>query len=202
NTRQPVQTVGDVYSLINCNAIGCERLLEMMDEFGIGQIDEVADHIIDTSKEGVLEKIRLLPKGTWRSSITLDGQSEPIVLKAAITISDSGIHVDYAGSAPMTQHNFNVALCYTTAYTCYALGVALCGDIPNNAGSLEPRTVSAPEGCILNAIKPAAVVSRHLMGLMLPDLVFNCLRQALPDQIPAEGASVLWNLRTAGPWQS
>jgi len=202
NTRQPVQTVGDVYSLINCNAIGCERLLDMMDEFGVSELDEIADHIIDASREGVLAKVRALPKGTWRSSIMLDGQSEPIELKAALTISDSGVHIDYAGSAPMTKHNFNVAICYTLAYTSYALGVALFGDIPNNAGSLEPRTVAAPEGCILNATKPAAVVSRHLMGLMLPDLVFNCLRQALPERIPAEGAGVLWNLRAVGPWQS
>ncbi|KGD89156.1 hydantoinase B/oxoprolinase family protein, partial [Rhizobium sp. YS-1r] len=56
NTRQPVETVGDVYSLINCNAVGCERLLEMMDEFNLRELDELADHVIDTSREGVLAK--------------------------------------------------------------------------------------------------------------------------------------------------
>ena len=202
NTRQPVETVGDVYSLMNCNAVGVERLCEMMTEFELSELDELADHIIDTSREAVLEKIRVLPRGTWSSEITLDGQSEPILLKATLTIADDGIAVDYAGSAPMTQHNFNVPLCYTLAYTSYAIGVSIVGDIPNNAGSLEPRRVTAPEGCILNALKPAAVVSRHLLGLMLPDLVFNCLRQALPERIPAEGAGVLWNLRAVGPWQS
>ncbi|MEQ1406867.1 hydantoinase B/oxoprolinase family protein [Neorhizobium sp. Rsf11] len=203
NTRQPVETVGDVYSLINCNAVGCERLLEMMEEFELTELDELADHVIDTSREGVLAKIRKLPKGTWHSSLTLDGQGgEAITLKAALTISDDGIHVDYTGSAPMTKYNFNVPICYTMAYTSYALGVSIVRDIPNNAGSLAPRTVSAPEGCILNALKPAAVVSRHLMGLMLPDLVFGALRQAMPDLIPAEGAGVLWNLRVIGPWKS
>ncbi|MXN17886.1 hydantoinase B/oxoprolinase family protein [Pseudooceanicola sp. GBMRC 2024] len=202
NTRQPVETVGDVYSLMNCNAVGCDRLAEMMTEFGLTTLDLLADHIIDTSREAVLEKIRALPRGTWTSEIMLDGQSEPILLKAALTIAEDGITVDYAGSAPMTKHNFNVPLCYTLAYTSYALGVSIVGDIPNNAGSLEPRRVAAPEGCILNALKPAAVVARHLMGLMLPDLVFNCLRQALPDRIPAEGAGVLWNLRAVGPWHS
>lgn len=203
NTRQPVETVGDVYSLINCNAIGCERLLEMMDEFNLYELDELADHIIETSREGVLSKIRKLPKGTWHSSLTLDGQGgEAITLKAALTISDDGIHVDYTGSAPMTKYNFNVPICYTMAYTSYALGIAIVRDIPNNAGSLAPRTVSAPAGCILNALKPAAVVSRHLVGLMLPDLVFGALRQAMPEAVPAEGASVLWLLRVIGPWKS
>ncbi|MFV0298647.1 MAG: hydantoinase B/oxoprolinase family protein [Hyphomicrobiaceae bacterium] len=202
NTRQPVETVGDVYSLINCNTVGCERLFEMMAEFGLRVLSVIADHIVDTSRAAVLEKIRALPQGTWTSEITLDGESEPIVLKARLTISNDGIEVDYTGSAPMTKHSFNTPLCYTLAYTSYAIGVSILGDIPNNAGSLAPRRVVAPEGCILNAKKPAAVVARHLMGLMLPDLVFNCLRQALPDRIPAEGAGVLWNLRAVGPWHS
>lgn len=202
NTRQPVETVGDVYSLMNCNAVGCERLGEMMAEFGLTELDELANHIIDTSREAVLEKLAVLPQGSWEADITLDGMSEPITLKARLTIDGDGIAVDYAGSAPMTKHNFNTPICYTMAYTSYAIGVALLGDIPNNAGSLAPRRITAPEGCILNAVKPAAVVSRHLMGLMLPDLVFNCLRQAIPDRIPAEGAGVLWNLRAVGPWTS
>ncbi|WP_161784725.1 hydantoinase B/oxoprolinase family protein, partial [Rhizobium sp. YS-1r] len=145
---------------------------------------------------------RKLPKGTWHSSLTLDGRDDPVVLKAALTISDDGIHVDYTGSAPMTKYNFNVPICYTLAYTSYALGVAIVRDIPNNAGSLAPRTVSAPEGCILNALKPAAVFGRAQMGLMLPDLVYNCLRQAIPDQIPAESTCGLWGINVMGPWDS
>jgi N-methylhydantoinase B len=202
NTRQPVETVGDVYSLINCNDVGCERLVEMMEEFELEELDELADHIIDASREAVQAEIRKLPKGTWHASMMLDGQDEPIELKAALTISDDCIHVDYAGSAGMTRRNFNVPLCYTLAYTSYALGCIIARNIPNNAGSLEPRTVSAPEGSLVNAIKPAAVVSRHLIGLMLPDLVFSCLRQAIPDRVPAEGSGVLWIIRANGPWSS
>lgn len=202
NTRQPVETIGDVYSLINCNAVGCERLLEMMSEFDLDALDELADHIVETSRQGVLAKIRKLPKGTWHASLTLDGRDDPVVLRAALTISDDGVHVDYSGSAPMTGYNFNVPLCYTLAYTSYALGVALVRDIPNNAGSLSPRTVSAPAGSILNALKPAAVFGRSQVGLMLPDLVYNCLRQAMPDEIPAESTCGLWGINVMGPWNS
>ena len=66
---------------------------------------------------------------------------------------------------------------------------------------------------ILNALKPAPVASRHVIGQMLPDVVFGCLRQAIPDRVPAEGTSCLWNLNvrgrppgtaatTASPWPS
>jgi N-methylhydantoinase B len=202
NTRLPVETVGDVYSLMNCNDVGCARLLEMMEEFGLEELDEIADHIIDTSRSAVQAAIDKLPKGTWHASLTLDGQGEPIELKAALTVSDGRIHVDYSGSARMTKHNFNVPFCYTLAYTSYALGCIIARDIPNNAGSLEPRTVSAPSGSIVNAIKPAAVVARHLIGLMLPDLVFGCLRQAIPERVPAEGSGVLWIIGASGPKSS
>jgi N-methylhydantoinase B len=200
NTRLPVETEGDTYALISCNEIGCERLTQMMDEFGLDNLDELSDHIIDTSKAAMLEKIRELPRGCWSSSLTLDGQDdEPVELRAALTVSDDGINVDYTGTSKMVRHNFNVPLCYTLAYTTYALGCILARDIPNNAGSLEPRTVTAEEGSIVHATKPAAVVQRHLIGLMLPDLIFGCLRQAIPERVPAEGAGVLWNISGFGP---
>ncbi len=199
NTRQPVETVGDVYSLMNCNDVGCERLIDMMTEFGLDELDELADHVIDTSRAAVQAEIAKLPQGTWHASLSLDGQGEAVELKAALTISDGHIHVDYTGSAGMSKRNFNVPICYTLAYTSYALGCIIARDIPNNAGSLEPRTVSAPEGCILNAIKPAAVISRSQVGLMLPDLVFGCLRQAIPDRVPAESTCALWGITILGP---
>ncbi len=203
NTRLPVETEGDTYALISCNEIGCERLTQMMDEFGIDELDGLAGHIIDTSRAAMLEKIRELPRGCWSASLTLDGQDgDPVELRAALTVSEDGINVDYTGSSPMVRHNFNVPLCYTLAYTSYALGCILARDIPNNAGSLEPRTVSAEPGSIVHATKPAAVVQRHQIGLMLPDLVFGCLRQAIPERVPAEGAGVLWNITGMGPRRS
>ena len=45
NTRLPVDTIGDVYSLANCNEIGCRRLAEMMEEFGLDDLDALGDHI-------------------------------------------------------------------------------------------------------------------------------------------------------------
>ncbi len=203
NTRLPVETEGDTYALISCNEIGCERLTQMMDEFGLDDLDELSDHIIDTSRAAMLEKIRELPRGRWSASLTLDGQDDDKVeLRAALTVSDDGINVDYTGTSGMVRHNFNVPLCYTLAYTSYALGCILARDIPNNAGSLEPRTVTAEPGSIVHATKPAAVVQRHLIGLMLPDLVFGCLRQAIPERVPAEGAGVLWNISGFGPRRS
>jgi N-methylhydantoinase B len=202
NTRLPIDTEGDTYSLAACNDVGAKRLSEMMDEFGIDDLDVLADHICDRSREAVMAEIAKLPKGTWHNEMTVDGYDAPVTLKAALTVRDTGIHVDFTGTSPQSRYGINVPLAYTTAYTVFGLGCVVASQIPNNAGSLGPLTVSAPVGCILNAPKPAPVCSRHIIGQMLPDVVFGSLRQIIPDRVPAEGTSCLWNLNVRGETQA
>jgi len=202
NTRLPIDTEGDTYSLAACNDVGAKRLAEMMEEFGIESLDVLADHICERSREAVMAEIAKLPKGTWHNEMTVDGYDTPVTLKAALTVSDSGIHVDFTGTSPQSRYGINVPMAYTTAYTVFGLGCVVASQIPNNAGSLAPLTVSAPVGCILNAPKPAPVCSRHIIGQMLPDVVFGCLRQIIPDRVPAEGTSCLWNLNVRGETQA
>jgi N-methylhydantoinase B len=198
NSRLPVDTVGDTYSLAACNDVGCRRLSEMMEELGLDDLDELGEHICSRSREAVLAEIQKLPGGQWTNTMVTDGYDQPITLTGTVTVSEAGIHVDYTGTSPMAGRGINVPLAYTTAYTVFGLACVVGSRIPNNAGSLSPLTVSAPEGTILNAPKPAPVCSRHVIGQMLPDVVFGCLRQAIPDRVPAEGTSCLWNLNVRG----
>ena len=198
NTRLPVDTVGDTYSLAACNDVGCQRLTEMMSEFDLDDLDDLSAYICERSEATVREEIAALPKGSWSNTMVTDGYDSPIELTATVTVSDEGIHVDYTGTSPVAARGINVPISYTTAYTVFGLACVVGRNVPNNAGSLAPLTVSAPEGCILNAPKPAPVCSRHVIGQMLPDVVFGCLRQAVPDRVPAEGTSCLWNLNVRG----
>ena len=88
NTRLPIDTVGDVYSLMACNDVGCRRLVEMMEEFDLDDLDELADHICAKSRAAVLAEIAQLPKGSWSNAMTTDGFDGPITLRATTTISD------------------------------------------------------------------------------------------------------------------
>ncbi|MEZ5850543.1 MAG: hydantoinase B/oxoprolinase family protein [Hyphomicrobiaceae bacterium] len=198
NTRLPVDTEGDVYSLANCNDVGCRRLVDMMEEFDLDDLDHLAEHICTRSRDGVMAEIAKLPRGSWSNRMTIDGYDEPIDLVAKTTVSDTGIHVDFTGTSPAARRGINVPMAYTTAYTVFGLGCVVASRIPNNAGSLSPLTVSAPAGTILNAPKPKPVLARHIIGQMLPDVVFGCLRQAVPERVPAEGTSCLWNITLRG----
>jgi N-methylhydantoinase B len=198
NVREPLQVEGDIYALAACNDEGSRRLVDMMSEFEISHLETLGNHIIEASRAATLAEIRKLPRGVTRNSVRMDGYDRPLLLNAAMTIGEDGIHVDFAGTSPASAYGINVVLNYTTAYTAFGIKCLVAPDVPNNAGSLEPLTVSAPEGCILNVKRPWAVAARHTVGHMLPDLVFGCLHQVLPGGVPAEGASSLWNPQIYG----
>ena len=194
NSREPIANEGDIYALIACCEAGAARLLDLMKDYRLEDLDILADYIIDTSRRGTLEAIAEVPPGTYKNTLIVDGYDEPLTLKATLTITPDGVHLDFAGSSGPSPKGINVPLNYATAYSVFALRCIIGPDIPNNAGSLGAFTVTGPEGCILNAQHPAPVAMRHTLGQMTPDLVFGCLHQAVPDLVPAEGASSMYDL--------
>ena len=192
NVRDPRSAEGDLYSLAACNEAGASSLVATMKEFGMTELDSAGRMIVENSREAMLEEIRKLPFGTWQNSMRIDGYDEPVDLVCAVTISDSGIDVDFSGTSPVCGHGINVPLTYTQAYASFGVRCVVGNDVPNNAGSLDVVRVTAPEGCILNAPRPAAVSARHVIGQMLPDVVLGCLEEPLDGCVPAEGASCLF----------
>lgn len=193
NVRNPVEVEGDIYSLMACNEVGGRRLVEMMREFRLTDLDDLGRHIIERSRTGMLEAIAELPRGTYTQSMRIDGYEKEIDLVGTLTITDDGIDVDFAGTSETSNYGINVPLTYTQAYANFGVRCVIGGAIPNNAGSLGAIRVTAPEGTILNAPHPAAVAARHVIGQMLPDVVLGCLNQVIPGRVPAEGTSCLWN---------
>ncbi len=194
NVRVPDQVIGDMHSLANCNETGQKRLVNMLDEFGMNDLDHLSEYIIEHSRLATLGCINRLSSGSASSELTVDGYFDPIHLKVGITFSRDEIRADFNGTGPVSSRGINVPLVYTKAYACYGIKCIVAPDIPNNAGSLAPFKVTAPEDCILNARHPAPVSLRHVIGHFIPDLVFGAMHQLLPGQIPAEGAAALWNL--------
>jgi len=194
NSREPIANEGDIYALVACCEAGSERLVRMMDEFGLDDLEDLANYIIDTSRRGAIEAIAEVPEGVYTNVLKMDGYEKELELHATLTVTSTGMHVDFTGTSGCSKKGINVPLNYATAYTVFAMRCIVGSDIPNNAGSLEPFTVSGPPGCILNAQRPSPVAMRHTLGQVTPDLVLGCLHQPLPDRVPAEGASCMFDL--------
>ncbi|MDA9314606.1 hydantoinase B/oxoprolinase family protein [Alphaproteobacteria bacterium] len=193
NVRNPVEVEGDLYSLASCNEVGGRRLLAMMEEFNLETLDELGDYIIKTSTQGMLKEVRELPFGVYKNAMRIDGYESELDLVCEMTISETGIDLDFNGTSPTSTYGINVPITYTEAYATFGVRCIIGSRVPNNAGSLAPVRIKAPVGCILNAPHPAAVTGRHVIGQMLPDVILGCLNQVIPDQVPAEGTSCLWN---------
>ena len=197
NVREPDQVVGDFYALATCNEIGHRRLADMMVEFSLTSLEGIATFILENSRRATLERIAALPRVQASGSMTIDGYSTPIDLKVHLDIREDRILCDFDGTSGLDKKGINVPLVYTKAYACYALKCAIAPEIPNNAASLAPFEITAPENTIVNALHPAPVALRHVIGHMIPDTVYDALDKILPDTVPAEGAGTLCNFQVS-----
>ena len=194
NSRIPEESEGDLYALVACCEVGARRLSDALGDFGLRDLKAVADAIVSASEQATRARIAALPNGVYKNEMRTDGYDFEVLLRAALTIDRARIRLDLAGSSGPSRHGINVPLNYAAAYAAFGIKCAVAPDIPNNSGALAPIEVTAPPGSIVNARKPAPVNSRHIIGQLLPDLALGCLAHAMPDGVPAEGASTLWDL--------
>jgi N-methylhydantoinase B len=198
NVRTPEEVLGDVHSQVVGNEVGGRQLVSFLDEFDLPDIEELSDVIIERTERAMRERIAALPDGDYRYGLEIDGFDAPVRIEVTVRVQADELTVDYAGSSPAVDRGINVALNYTAGYTTYGVKCAISPDVPNNEGSFRPVTVTAPDGCILNAPYPCAIGGRHLVGHFLPSAVFGALADALPERVIAPGADALWDTQIFG----
>ncbi|MCE2471959.1 MAG: hydantoinase B/oxoprolinase family protein [Anaerolineae bacterium] len=198
NVRVPDQVIGDIYAQEVGNQVGARKLIEMLDEYDLPDIEAVSAQILDRSEAALRDAIRGLPDGAYRDTITIDGFDEPLTIACEIAVKGGQLSVDYAGSSPQVDRGINVVLNYTHAYTTYTLMAALAPGIPNNEGAFRPIDVRAPLGSILNCTRPAPVSARHLIGHFVSQPLLTALSEIVPERIIANGSAGLWNTMMDG----
>lgn len=186
NVRVPEQTLGDLMANMACTTVGGRMLNEFMDEYRLDSIDPLADAILEHSERAIREQISLLPDGKYRNRIDIEGIDKALVLACEVIISGDQIYIDFSGSSPSIRSAINVPFCYTRAMSCYAIKCLTTPHIPNNQGSVQPIQVSAPAGCLLNALSPSPTGGRHIIGHFVVPLLFGALAEILPNQVQAD----------------
>ena len=186
NVRVPEQTLGDLLANHACTTVGGRMLNEFLDEYGLDTIDDLADAILEQSETAIRDQIGLLPPGVYRNSIEIEGQDGPLTLACEVTIHNREVHADFTGTSAAIKSAINVPLCYTQAMTCYAIKCLTTPRIPNNQGSVQPITVTAPPGCLLNALSPSPTGGRHIVGHFVVPLIFGALADIVPERVQAD----------------
>lgn len=199
SVRLPSEVRGDLESMVAANRVMGQELLRFLDEYGLEEIDSLADVIHGLSERQTRQAIAAWPNGTYRAEVTLDGYAPPVVLKAAVTVRDDSIHVDYAGSSEQVLNSINCRTNYRYAHTAYALKCLLDPETPNNEGCIVPFTDEAPLGSILNPQPWTAGNSRNLIGHVVPSLVFKALETVAPESVIGDsGGAPIWAANCVG----
>ena len=188
NVRVPEKVVGDMKAQVNANYVGGMRILEMVESYGIDELNGYIDEILDRSEMAMREAIRNIPDGDYPFQDYLDdcGEgTEPILFNVTVRIRDSEALIDFAGSSPQTESGLNSMLNYTRAYAYFALKCLTEPFIPQNGGCMRPVRVTAPEGSFFNPKFPAAGGGRAMVSHRIFEVVIGALAPVLKERVIA-----------------
>jgi 5-oxoprolinase (ATP-hydrolysing)/N-methylhydantoinase A len=186
NIRNPDQVLGDVQSFIAANALGAERLGAFVREYGMHDLRALAAVVQGRSERAMRDAIRAIPDGSYHAVTRNNPMGTKLTYPLALTVKGDTIHLDFAGAPPQQPLGaINCTLNYTEAHATYPLKCMLTPNVRGNAGCYRAFSVSAPEGSILNANRPAAVNMRTRSGWYLSPSIFRALSEAAPNTVQA-----------------
>src|SRR5918994_1319621 len=203
NVRTPDLRRGDLRAQIAANNIAEERVGELIERRGKDTILSAFEEVISYAEKRTREAIRDLPVGKHGAEDFMEGDGivdEDIPIKATVEITGDAITIDFEGTAEQVRGNVNCPLPVTRSACYFALRVLLPKDIRANAGTYAPLEIKAPEGSLVNAKSPSAVVAGNVeTSNRIADTVLAAFSGFAPETIPAQGQGTMNNLLIGGP---
>jgi len=198
NVRVPQDVIGDLTAATSALEICQRRVSEMLDDYGFNDFSGLGPTIQSISERSMREAITGIPDGEYYAETRVDGINGQLTICCTLRVQGDEIEIDYTGSPPRQPVSVNSVFNYTYAYSVYPVKCVIDPQSRNNAGSIRPIHVIAPEDSILNPRKPAPVGGRSVTGNMLHDPIFRCLSQAVPDKVQAASYGPGWTLTVGG----
>ncbi|TIO74085.1 hydantoinase B/oxoprolinase family protein [Mesorhizobium sp.] len=179
--RNVIQNVNDLKAQIAANEKGVGELRKVIRSFGLDVVQAYMGHVQDNAAESVA---RLLAK--LRDCEFTYPMDQGCVIKVKITVNRENREavVDFTGTSPQREDNFNAPLPVTRAAVLYVFRVMVDDAIPMNAGCLRPIRIVVPEGSMLSPRYPAAVVAGNVE---VSQAVTNALFGALEAMSCSQG---------------
>jgi N-methylhydantoinase B len=202
NVRTPDLRRGDLRAQIAANNIAEERVGELIERRSKEVVLAAFEEVVSYAERRTREAIRELPDGEHEAEDFMEGDGitdEDIPIKARVEIRDDSITIDFEGTADQVRGNINCPLPVTRSACYFALRVLLPKDILANAGTYAPLRIRAPEGSLVNARYPAAVVAGNVeTSNRIADTVLAAFSGFAPEVIPAQGQGTMNNTIIGG----
>lgn len=196
NVRLPDKSMGDLRAQLAANYVASERVRQLLDEHELDSLVPLTTAVTAQTEAAMRKALSAIPNGTYSCVYPVEERGrdgERLEIRLALTINDGEAIVDYTGTSDQVQRPINCVLNYSRSYSIVGLKMALCPDLPYNAGIQRPVSIVVPEANLLNARFPIAVHGRTAIGQLLPEIVFTALAQVAPERVIAGCGSVpMW----------
>jgi N-methylhydantoinase B len=200
NVRTPEVRRGDLRAQLAANGVAGGRVGALIERHGADVVLAALDDVLAYAERGARDAIQALPDGDYAAETEVEGDGitdEDVPIRVRISVEGDAMTIDFAGTSPAVAGNVNCPLSVTRSACYFALRVLLPGDIPVNAGAYAPLTIRAPEGSLVNAQSPSAVVAGNVeTSQRIADAVLLALSQAAGG--PAEGQGTMNNVVIGG----
>jgi N-methylhydantoinase B len=193
NSRTPHFIKGDLQAHLGALLGAEQELQKACDRYGVDIVKKAMKKIQAYTEKMIRESIRKIPNGIYEAEdyADTDGFSkERVKLKVTLTIKDTSIKVDFAGTDPICQGAINSPRANTISAALYSLQFFLAPDAPQNQGMFNPIEVVLPEGCWLNAQWPAPTIAcTTLTSSKITSAIWQALAKAIPDKVTGSTCS-------------
>ncbi len=194
----PRQSRGDFAAQISANQTGVARLQALVAAMGAEAYQAALEALNDYGERLAQSALGDIPDGRYSFQDVLDDDGlghEGIPIKVAIQVSGHRIEVDFTGTADQVEGNINCPLSVAVAGVYYVFRCLMPEQTPACAGSFRAIRVTAPEGCLLNARRPAAVAAGNVeTSSRVVDVVMGALAMAMPERMAAASQGTMNNL--------
>jgi N-methylhydantoinase B len=178
--RNPRQREADLRAQLAANRAGAARLGDLVARHGIDAVREAMAETLDYAERRTRAAIERLDDGEYTATDVLEGTEGDLELRLKATVDGDALTLDFSGSADQHEGNLNCPLAVTHSACFFAVRVLTDPDVPPCAGAYRPVEVIAPEGSLLNAEPPHAVVAGNVeTSSRVADLVLAAFGRAL-----------------------
>ena len=194
NSRTPEKVMGDIRSMVGGTNVGAKRLLELIDKYGLAELEELVGELIDYTERLTRSEIAKIPPGTYHGSYEIEEDGivpdKTYTVRVAVTVKGSDCHFDFTGTDPQARGAINAAFSQSISGVMFALRCFLEPSIPMNEGCFRPLTFTLPLGTMVNPRPPAACNARMATVQAAIDAVFQALSQAVASKAIAASGNV------------
>jgi N-methylhydantoinase B len=178
--RQPAQRRADLRAQLAAGRVAARRLAELHDRVGAEHLAEAFEEVLDYAERRTRACLDELENGTRTARDVLEAREGDLEIVLEATVDGDELTLDFTGTADQHEGNLNCPMAVTRSACYFAIRVLTDPDIPPSAGAYRPVNVVAPEGCLLNARSPAAVVGGNVeTSSRIADVVMKAFGRAL-----------------------